>query len=128
MNQHDYWTGASWRDNFRREIYHDYGWIRREIDEPLTPLGDEWWIYGGTVTAILNLSPYYSFPLSELGDYLWFWDLPLSLAGDTILLPMTIVQQIVGRPGKQDEETDPTDEERQRQHDPSEREGTQTQE
>lgn len=91
----------------RRGDYDDYGRRVRGVNPvklgPRTPLGDEWWIYGGTVTDILEL-PHTSYRNPQ------FWDLPLSLVADTVLLPMTIVQQMVGRPDHEDEETRPSDE------------------
>ena len=85
MNQFDYWN--------------------RDKQNNLSPVGDVWWVYGGATTDIFNIQR------DVGGKYpgLWIYDLPLSTAADTLLLPVTIIQQIVGRPDNEDEETDPTD-------------------
>ena len=70
------------------------------------------WVYGGTVTDIRLLPSFFTGRPTLFGLQLFIpliLDTPLSFAADTILLPMTITQQIVGRPGEQDEETDPTE-------------------
>ena len=58
--------------------------------------GDSWmylcfrrlWIYGGTVNDACWISKWSG------GSILFLIDLPLSLAADTVLLPLTVVQQL----------------------------------
>lgn len=82
MNQYGYWHGGEGEQS---------DW---------SPLGDVWWVYGGAATHLLNMQRLLSRPRAEAGflDKLSFYDLPFSTAADTILLPMTIVQQVVGIP------------------------------
>ena len=82
MNQYGYWHGGE--------------------QSNVSPLRDVWWVYGGAATDLLNFQRAEAGPLGTLS----FYDLPLSTAADTILLPMTIVQQVVGIPGAQDEGAD----------------------
>ena len=68
-------------------------------------------VYGGTVQDVLFFYEWAAFPMGWYAKWFSFhWniipvliDLPLSVAADTILLPMTITQQIVGRPDPADE-------------------------
>jgi len=84
-NQRDYWEGDwVWNSSAGR-------W------QTLTRLGDVWWIYGGVVSDVSSFAPQ---PLTML----LIFDLPLSFSADTLLLPLTIIQQIVGRPGESEDE------------------------
>lgn len=97
MSQRDYSRGP------------DQSWGEGEWRQCLTPLGDTWWIYGGTVNDVVSfvrLRPCFS----QGGYFLWLFDLPLSLAADTILLPMTITQQFLGHPNQWGKEHEPEDE------------------
>ena len=64
------------------------------------------WIYGGTQNDVIGVAKYASDPQAA---FLFGWpyviDLPLSFAADTIILPMTLVQQLVGRPEDEDAES-----------------------
>jgi uncharacterized protein YceK len=48
------------------------------------------WVYGGTLNDINLLFELFGLPLL---------DLPLSFAADTVLLPLTITEEIRGKPG-----------------------------
>ena len=61
----------------------------RDLASPikLSLVVDGVWVYGGTLSDIKTLLL-----------VLPFVDLPFSIAADTVLLPLTVTQQIVGRP------------------------------
>jgi len=57
----------------------------------MTRVGNTWWIYGGVVSDVAWFSP-------QPATMILIADLPFSFAADTLILPMTCIQQIVGRP------------------------------
>lgn len=84
VNQYGYWSG----------------------EEPLdgSPLRDVWWVYGGATSDYLNLlSQRHN---SRMLRTFSFYDFPLSAAADTLLLPLAIIQQVVGRPGDEREDAE----------------------
>lgn len=67
----------------------DY-WINPGEDEGIVVL-DGIWVYGGAINDINLVLQLYGLTLI---------DLPFSFVADTVLLPMTVFQQICGRPEK----------------------------
>lgn len=68
------------------------------------------WIYGGTITLSLMWCKFTWRSSHELPVKLFgLFDLPYTIAFDTILLPLTIAQQVCGRPEYETDEKNQED-------------------